>query len=968
MTTTDMNGFIYDPAKIQMTILEYIDKASNNTLSISDPTNPFTMLLETAAVTSAAAAIEHRSVVRKLYPNLATAPSELLHHLSDIELANMFAVPAEANIVFYVSVADLAAKGYREKNADFLETVIPKYTEVNVLGTIFTLLNDISVRLYNNGSVFVEQIYNNEDIAVNDLGILNSSIITNTNQVPFIIFETKLKQVKRNVFTGSIIAGEGFNKLQTITNDYFYSVVTYKNAATNNISTKLYKSHNEEYINPLVPTVFIAINDKDILYRVPDVYIVDGTVSGTIMIETYETQGKMYLPINKYTPQDFKITLGNSSSTPASSTITNIPVLANSRDVVDGGVNSISLVELRDSIIQNTTGDIDIPVTFNAIKRSMSFNGFEVYKALDIITERLYIAVKNTPEMDSSLILSRQDLFFNTVTLELNNLLNNSKIYNDMANDVLIIKSNTVFREVNNVVTVVSDADLSNIKNMANSEKVLYFKDKNYFFTPYYYIVDQVESAIKTRVYDLDNPVIDNLKISGKNTNITPNCNINSFTVIKTDSCYRIMINLVKNAEFNNLNLNNVKAQLKIPLLGNSTNVFIEGDTYVSDGTGGYSRYVYNINSGATAESLLYIGFDISTDLYINNDNYMLITNGASDIYTKLISLKSDIMFYVYTNDSGVSDASKYLLNELYKPIADSVVISRESATLTLGNRLDYIWNRMYTTYTDRKYKKHAVAQPMVYEEDVYVIDPLTGTGAVVVVDGTISYVIQHHKGDPVLDANNLPVYKYQAGDIVLENNLPVIDKVSGIIRYIDIFMLEYEYYLANSLSYKNYLGLTMDLVNSWLTTDLPAINNKMIENTEVLLRSYKTTKNVGIKLNNVVSTMRYNVAPIVVLYTTKTNYTSTELEAMKNDIGTIIHKYLDNTLISLAEIKLDIINTLGNGVIGVKLTGLDDFGGLESFTINDKTSRLVLDKSLELSLSNELIVRYNIDLTTQTI
>lgn len=949
LSKTDMLQYVYDPTKVQQTILEYIDQASDNTLAISDPTNPFSMLLESTAVLSASASAEGRAIIRKKYPKLALSATDLVHHLSDAELTNMFAVPSETNIVFYINVLDLRNKGYRKSGTDYVETIIPKYTEVVILNTTFTLLNDISIKLYDTGGVFVEQFANGSDIAVNDLGILSNAITNDTTQISWIIFETRMRQVKRNIYSESIIRGEGFSYNASITNDYFYSNVTYKNAYTNNTEAKLVKSHNEEYVDPTTPSVFISINGKEILYRVPDVYIVDGNVSGVITIETYETEGYLYLPINKYTLQDFKINFGDSTGSNAASTVTSISILANSSSIVEGGSNSITLEALRSSIINNATGAIDTPITFDAINRLTNFNSFDIFKAADIITDRLFIATKNTPELTSKLILARQDIFFNTTTVELGLLTANSQVYIDEVNDIFIIKSGTVFKEENNIVTILTDNELALIKLMTNNDIIQYFNTKQYFYTPYYYIIDKTDSAIKTRVYDMDRPMISNLKISGKNPNVAPSCNVDKFTVVKLTDCYRIYLTVVSDDNFKNLDISMFGAQLTIPLFGGTTYVSIPG--------------VYDVLTE-------YMTFDISTNLYINKDNYLEITNGVSNIYTKLINITTDATIYLYTLDSSLVDSTNYLTSDITVTNSSALtVLSKENITLKLGTQLNYLWNRMYNAYTERKYQTYTHDMPLYYDTDVFELDPVTGTAISCDNAGNIAYNITHHKGAPVLDANGDQVYKYKKGDIILDDNmLPKIDTTGGVIRYIDICMLEYEYKLANSTPHINYLATTLDLMDNWLVADLPLLNDKMIENTEILLKSYKTARDVNVKLNSIVKSMKYVVHPKIVIYTTKASFTATEIDDMKNTIGGILHKHLDGITISLTDIKAEIISTLGSTVVGVKVTGIDEFGDMETFIINDKTARLVVAKILELNKNNELIVKYDINLTIQTI
>lgn len=948
LTREELQKYIYDPNMLQKIVLDNIETATNGEIVISDPTSPFTMLLETAAVTSANAAIESKNIIRRKYPSLATKEDELYHHISDNELANMFAIPADTYIVFYVNILDLKTTGFRPTGASYVETTIPEGTEITILDTPLTLLNDIVVRLYDNDTIFVEQQQNENDIAFEDIGVIPATITTNNEGTPWIIFETRVKQVKKLVKNIAVSVAEGFNHIISSSDKYFYSEVSYKNSNTNDKYVKLEKSHNEEYIDPTIPTVFISVYGNEVLYRIPDLYLVDGGISGNVNIELYETKGNIYLPINKYTIEDFNIVLGNTGKNESASTSANIAILANSRSILEGGSNGMSLEELRHSIINNTKGDIDLPVTDYQLQRYANMSGYEIFKSLDVITERLYIATKSLPKVSSNLILAKQDVFFNTTQVILEDILTNTNI--NIQNDNFIIKSNTIFKEVNSIIKIVSNDELKYISSLNNIQKMEYLKVNKYFYTPYYYIINNDDMYSTSRVYDLDRPILEDLRIVGKNTTVNQRVNIDKFTILKTVSGYRLVFTVISNDEFKLLNPNLTGLQLKMSLKG--TNSFV------------YFNAVRDISTG-------YYIVDINTDLFIDDDNYLDLLNGTSDIFNKRFNIDNYITVYIYTTDGSVVDNTNYLNDEINKePNSDYVILSKEKLKVTFGRKVEYIWNRLYNTYTERKYLKYEYDIPLVYEEDVYEVDPETGSiYTCTTVDGIPEITTNKlfSKGDYVLDDVSNQILKHKKGDVILdENQLPIINSGSGVIRFIDILMLEYEFRISNSNAYVNYKETTLDILHSYLFEDLPNLNNKLLENTKLLYKSYKSSKNVIVNINNVYYSMPYIVKPLVTLYVTnKVSLTNDEIELYKNTIGTVINNYLNNTVIKLDEIKKEIMTTIGDNVVAVKINNIDP-NNSEVITIRDKTTRLVLNKLLDLNKNNELIVKYDIEVIIQ--
>ena len=951
LTSEELKKYVYDPTIIQHDILEYVSKASDGDLNITNPTNPFVMLMETAAVTSANAAIESKSVIRAKYPSLAIQPHELYHHITDNELDNMFSTPSVVNMLFYINLMDLKNNGYTSENGG-KSTIIPKGTAIEIAGVTFTILNDIYIKVNSDNTVFVEHRNNEDPISIKDLGILKSAIITDAEGIPWVLFESYIKQIRKVSVSKSIIALEGFKHDITINDSYYYSNIRYKNSLTNNEYVNLSKRHNEEYIDETTPSVYISVFDKNIRYQIPDIYLANGMISGNINIDVYDTKGKLYLPVNKFTFNDFKITLGDTTTTPEAATIKNIALIANSRDIVNGGKNALTLEELRDSIIHNTTGNNNLPITSKEIEKSASFNGYDVFKALDVVTDRIYIASKNTPYIDSKLIYSKIDTFFNTVNIILSEVSSNNVLNN---NDTFIIKSNTIFKEINSIVTVVNDDDLDYVNKLSNVDKTRYFKDHKYFFTPYYYIVDKTDGETDAKVYDLDSPKLENLSIIGKNINIPYKVNTDKYTVIKTNTGYKVIISLITNKEFKQINPDKIKGELTIDILSGGTTVNIPGE--------------YNAITG-------YMEFNIDTDFYVDRDNFIEITNGISEVYTKKVKLINTITIYIYTTELTVTDEVNYLRSEIVTESKNTnvVVFSKEKIDLLFGNELTYIWSKLYNTYTERKYKRYTTTIYKTYSEDVYSVDPTTGSKFKITTDTdgkkVLTSEIIHHKGDYILDSNGDKVILYKSGDVILDtNNKPIIDTMSGLSRNIDILMLEYEFKLATTLAYKNYLISDLDLIRANLLNDMSKLNDKVLENTKILYKSYKSSKLVSIIAKNSITTIPYITKPSVILYITdKSYYNPSDLDNIYTVIGKIIHEHLDKTDIVLTSIKEDIMNSLAMKIVAIKITGLDNVGDTEAFTIQDKTRRLTLDKKLVINNNNELIVKYNIDISVEVI
>lgn len=951
VTQQDLINYIYDPNKVQYTILDNIMAASNQAYTLTDPTNPFNMLLEATVVSSGNAAIQMKNTLKKQNPDLATDKNSLYHFLTDDLLINMFAIPSTAKIVFYLNTIEIKQNGIRPVGTNYIHVTIPEFTEVTVANTNFTLLNDIEIRLYDDGTIFAQQLPSTNGLATNHNTILSTAIMNDNQNVSWIIVETDIKQITRKVLQDTIVAGNGYNVDTVLTNQYVSSEISYKNAQTNGEFRNLNKTHSEEFIDPYVPTVFISNTDTKVTYKIPDVYLINDAISGSINIVQYESKGKIYIPINKYNLADYTVTLGNTGKNDSTAIMSNITLLANSAYPVDGGVDSLPMEVLRESIIYNTTGGIDLPITDYNLKQKAMYMGFEIFKVLDVITDRLYTASKNLPTINSNLLDTRADIFFNTATFILSDLSTTSNVI--LTNDFFIIKSGSVFTDNNGEINILNDYEMNKLNAITATEKVFYYSNKKYYFTPYYYIVDKIDTNISSRIYDLDNPKIDNIVVKSKNNNITNSISLDKITIEKTSNSYRVTVSVIGDKTLSTINQNSLYLQLGVPLSVGGVMVYY------------YGTYDFSSNS---------IVFEIETNFYIDNNNYLHILNGKSVLYNKIIDLISTAEIIIYTKDRSIIDTTNFLKDSLYDYAGVTAVFIKQSINLSLGKNLKYIWNKISNAYTERKYKQYTYNVPMLYKEDVYTIDPNTNaifTPVDTKGNGTydsIEYNIIHHKGDPVLDSKGNPVYEHKIGDIMLKNDLPIIDQDAGVVRYIDICMLEYEYKLATTPAYINYLTMIYDDINSWLLDIIPEFNQKTLENTTILYKSYKSNKNIKISVNDIIYSIPYVVSPTVDLYTTIKSYSELEIKHMLKIIGQVLHDQLDKSTISHTDIKNEIIKLLGNEIVGVTISGLDNVGNLEVFNIVDKTTRLVLDKKLSLNTNNDLVVDYNIRLVIHNI
>lgn len=941
ITQDEINLLIHNPGLVQKYILDELEESTG--IDVSSATNPFVMALEAAATCSNAAAAEFKNVMRRKYPTLALTKEDLYVHLTDSEIPNLFATPGQAYFNFYVSVFNMKDNGYKPDGANYHETTIPVGTVITGVETNFTLLNSIIIRIFSGSeATYVESVPNTNDIAMNEINVLQSEIIHDANSQPYIYFRVPIKQLTRTIVTQSISRSTNSTITIPLTDQYCYSEVKMTSGRDKTVEI-LEQTFSEEYLDPATKKVYITIGDDSVTYTFPDLYVQSGLISGEIEITLYETKGDYYLPLNRYSPDNFSYTLGK-TTTNSENTIDNIMLNCQPSSVLTGGRSAMSFDALKSAVINNTMGEIDIPVTDHQIGKLGYDSNFTITKVEDILTSRIYTAYKGLPSFSTSVIKASPDIFNNTVGITLEELSSSYPEY--VKNDTFIIKSGTVFLENNGQMKVVPPKQLEDIKNMSKSAQCAHFKENKYFYNFFNYAVDIISGATTCRIYHLDNPSILSHRILRKNQNvIDTNAYLTKYDIKRSSDGYTVYFSFAGDSGYTSIDKKYLKAQLTVDIEG-SNKVYFKSD--------------YNEQSG-------WFIFDIKTSDFITSNNEMEITNGESQISTKITSLVTNMVIHCYTIDPDKLDRTKYMADSIKVDTDPNVsVLTEDKINVRFGQEVSYLWNRIYSTYTNRAYRTYDQDVYDVYEEDVYQTDA----------DGNIMFAVNssstniemiklHSKGDYKLDPLGERIIKHKAGDNVLDSDgEPVVDQISGVLRYMDILMLEYEFKAASHISQGRYEEFMREYLENTLLNELTELNGKMLEQTQVLFRSPRSTNPVNIVSGGNAYSVPYRVSPVVTLYVTSgLSLSITEQDVYKNKIGNIINNALTNKRINLNELKNTIMNSLDLNINAVKITGLSPDDS-EIIVVDDDTRRLTLDKQLLYTEYKETIVVYNITLT----
>lgn len=951
MTQKEISDLILDPSKAISLVLSKMSEESNGVLSFQDPTSPAVNLLEASAFLSSAVLGKINTSLRDVFPAIAVENENLYKHISDADILGISSSPSTISIVFYIKKIDIEQLGV--KYSGYRKCAIPLYTNIKIDDIDFTILNRINILLYDNGKIDIEQ-----DLSPNGLGIdfifyLNS-FISVEEEAEWIVFETLVKQVKRDEYTESIVASKKFTKSIPITdNNKFHFTEVYA-INGNDERIKLDVVYNDKIFNKSAPSIYVKFLENEIVYDLPMIYQAENIIDSSLEIILYTTKGEINIPTEILENNKFSIKIGETTDLEAAA-IENINKFCLSRGMSTYGNNGKTMADIKKSVIFNTIGKIDTPITTAEFKDAASREGFYLEAVRDTVTARNFTVTKSLPEPTSSSIKTKADIFNNQMSIKLDESSNCNNIY--VSNNDIVLKADSLFRYNNGIISMLSNLEVFNLSQMPRRQLIEYLNINEIFYNPFTYIIEKDSNIIKSRVYNLNNPKLLNLKVSAKNNYVSARVNVIAMDVNLNKDGYIVRLQVSGNEDFDKLRPEMVKAQLRIPLNNAAESVYFMESMFI-DGAGN-KFFIFNINS----------------NLMIDSNNGMYIVNGESIITTKTISISGDMKIDIFSVDSQiVKDIEHNSLDEIIM-VEDKEflnVLTLEEVDYVFGQELKYIWNNVINYYTNRKFKKHTDSAFARYQNDVYeyceetesIFWPERDLNGDIVDYNTI---LLHTKGDIIEDDDGNKVYAFQVGDYVLDaNGNMILDGTAGVIRSVDVLMIDYKFKVAGK-DYPSYVNEYTNTIVTWINNAITTLNNGSLDQTLVQFKSYKNIATVKLLSNNIISIHNSILTPTVVLYLSNAlAITAAMTKLFKDSIGKILHKYIESRSFTLSQIRNDIIKELGDNIVGVKLSGITN-DDREIIVVAENSNVFTLSKTLFIDNDNNTDLSYNINLTIES-
>lgn len=931
----------FDSGYLIKASIETIEAVTEGKAALLDATNPAVMLLEMSSVQAATCVTESVGLLQRLYPALAKTESDLYHHMSDEDYLNRFAQPTEAKFTFAIQLQDILREAVLDSATGSSYLTLPRDTTIVVDGVSFMTLYPITITRFANGAI---QISYEPDIASSlmrlDSTIIDYGVRKGTEQESWIFFQVRAKQLSLNTTYATLDKTYSFHKEIQLQDHYHHAEVYFRNSATSNQWARMKTTHTDQVFDIETPTAVLQVKSNSLMVSVPVIYTSNELVKGEIRIDVYSTKGIISMNLNDYRNDNFKVTLKAvdevrdlSSATRAMSEVS---YYVYSQDLVEGGQDPIDFETLRERVITNTVGSQVIPITPTQLKAEMASEGFDIVKIVDVVTNRIFLATRMLPTPTNERLVTAANIGIMTYTGSLGNLSNHYNVLDNGSR--LTVRSNTVFLSDNGQLSLVDQNDLDVLRSLTQTAMVAQINNRQYVYTPFYYVLDSARKEFSLRAYALDQPEAKNLNFVRQNQTLQLFVNTAAYQLEKVNAGYVLRIQTRSGEFYRSVADSEVGVQLAFQPNGESTFVYIQGSL---------ERKLEN------GERIF--RFDILTNHDIDEDDQLCITNSRApgvDSYQAWISLETTFHLLHHTSSLATGflpDLTDQLIGKFLAPTG-SVGNSHEQLTVVLGKALPNLWTRARSYKLDTVYKRHVVDVPLRYESTVYEADE---NGAIFDVEnGEIQYRILHQKGDIVENQGEV-IYKYRAGDVIYdENGQPVIEETLSLGRELDLLMVDGRYYFASDTATIQYRVEIHEVLKKWIVDEVQVFQDRLLEKTKIFFYPKTTLGLVRVNTENggedyIPAEQNFRVS----LYVPQDVYRDPEIRASLT-AATVktLDEYVSMTAVNLNDIADRLKVVYGRSVRAFNVTGL---GGDKNYQILQ-----VASERNKLSLKKELIIQ----------
>lgn len=985
-----------NPTAMQRLMIATVESVTNGEVIIVDPTNPFVFLMEAAVSVGSATMLQAETLTRKQYPSLANDEGDLYLHMSDKDYLNRFATPARTSFTLLLSLDEVKTRAV-DMGGGVKKLTIPRHTEFLAADMVFTMQYPIDIHVMPHGGVslrydmskpspLMSLITNRVDWGVGS--IRGSKFLRITIPVQQMLITTQMAQL--NNITG-------FNKSFAFA-DQFYYARAFTKLSTASEWVEIKTTHTDQVYDANVATVALKVLNQELSIHVPQIYFNSGLIKDSLRLDIYTTKGAQDFSLANYAIGSFGARwydhdLAN-DNVYSKELATFASIAIYSESTVTGGSHGVSFTDLRNQVINKALSNPEVPITTAQLSTNMASLGYDLVLYLDNVTDRQYLATRSLPPPSNGSSVTGAGCTIQTLQATMASLIGHPYAVINNANRVTI-KPNALFQTHQGVYQLVSEAGLAALHAMPPETMAIAVNNGNYFYTPFYYVLDASQAEFEVRAYRLDKPKISSKFFWNENITLQIEAGTLDYVLLVNDSVpggagYVLVVEALASETWNGIALDQQMLQLSYIPPGTTTRIHLQGELVSElDATTGQpadGRYIYH--------------FALNTNYDVDSDHQLILepfgTGMALETEFDLVYIVKDHLPVgsVLSDIDTIVDAASI---PDYDPAAVYRGVLQEKMTLKFGDHLQHLWTRSRSVVESTSFISYPSDVPAFYTQNIYQRDE---TGNIVLsydaLTETFSYTVLYAPGDPVMTPGGEVAWQaalaatpglvfadwwvsltteakaayqalaHRAGEHILDTygNPQPVNGVRGILRQIDMLFLDGKYYFATNESTTSYRDEVTDLITTWVTTDIDTISNRLLERTELFFYP-KTT--VG-KLNAYVADGRLVQIDAdqhfsVQYYLTQAKYDNAELRAtLEHNTAEVLAASLLTATLSVSDMVSRLVTTMGDDILSVTVQsnvfGLSGDGVTRypAITLKDQSMRPSIGKRL-VALSNQTLV-----------
>ncbi len=951
---SSMESYLFNPAAIQAAQVDLINEIHNGEAEIVDASNPFVELLEASAINTVNFIRRDERTLRRMYPSLAQTEEELYPHMSDKDYVDRFAIPAKAKFYFFVNLTELTNKLVLDEATGIRKLVIPRNSYITVADTVFSLEYPVEIRVLGHGGIQV--VYDSDKISPTKTlqsNLIDWTIARIDNGTELLGFELEFKQFKIIEYSVSVNASIAINEKIQLTDSFYYCRV-FKDFGNGQFQ-ELHTTHSDSVYDVTKPTAILKVIGDTVTIKVPQIYIDTGLVDKSLRIFVYETKGLIDIPLKSYSSDAIEKTFWSifpneiDKFVAPLSTFNQWIIQAASATV--GGARAMTFAELSERVKNNAVGSPTIPITPSQITSSLSRTGYEIVKNIDNLTDRTYLAVRDLPSPQTGDLITAAASGISTLSSKINDIVGRDTVVDN--GDLVTILPGTLYHLDNGILSIVSKAETDALSALPVEQKAIVVSRRNYYYTPFYYVLDTTNDQFSVKAYHLDSPGLSNRSFITENDSSGFQVSISSVSVERSAYGYRILIKTKSSDNWKALDDQDVAIQLSVQPNGGTDRAYVNG---LLVGRTTDNERIYEIQ--------LRINSAIDSDGRLAVTNFTMYTDSPRIIWIDL-GIRCTVLFTCTAPPQSIFASSQidtlighHLLEE------GAYGLTQEEFTLTCGLQLNHLWTRSRSTISEEDYVRWDSDVPAVYEEDVYQIDPLTGA-KFSIDNGQIVRNILHPAGDTILNSNGDVVYKHYKDEVKTDAyGNPLIKNPRALLRHIDMALIEAAYIFATDQSTISYRQQIVDKLIEWLTIELPDMGGNLLENTSLYFYPRSSIGYVNVLHGASLETSLEAAQSFQVTYHVRGDiYSNAQLRATieKNTIK-IIAESLKNTKVAISDISESLKEAGGGDILSVSIRGLGGNRNLDMLTVLDSAKRLSIKKKLVNRSDGVLLLQEDVD------